>query len=516
MDEYFFEHEVAEYLRRQFCWFLELNAPRGFRILLNGEPLDYSALIGDRDSQMWEIKDETDTFEFAVKYVRWLRPLVYEYSRFYFVGSDNIERHKDTTTLNNKSDEFYHSVYLTSSFFDEIGITELPEVEDDTGQMSLFSRRNIVYRELENRINLFLGDKRKPFLKRYTDILVEQYERDGVFPQFTNSWEIPRRQELEQLVRDLYVVKPALFAKLNLAQKMTFVRLLNLALDDSERDSLFTIVREVIDLDSSEREDFAKRFQYSRLSNINQTVKLIEDRYRAVEALKRLVFDNDIYVNEPDHIQKMVERHYWLFGEAYHLVAAAERRFEEVLRRFLYVLRGEKRDVSIDHKDKNKEMDIFMVRKSVEADRINNVVLELKNPSVNLGAKELNQVITYLGVISKQDECNAPNMTWQFYLVGNGFDTSGFLEGVIASHKPHGEASLVYSPDQGKTRIYVKTWAEIFTEFELRHRFVLEKLELQREWLAKHAGTADEIILEQDSNTASRPPELVIPPGPGD
>ena len=45
MDKYFFEHEVVEYLRRQFCWFLELNAPRGIRLLLNDVPLDYSALI---------------------------------------------------------------------------------------------------------------------------------------------------------------------------------------------------------------------------------------------------------------------------------------------------------------------------------------------------------------------------------------------------------------------------------------------------------------------------------------
>ena len=54
--------------------------------------------------------------------------------------------------------------------------------------------------------------------------------------------------------------------------------------------------------------------------------------------------------------------------------------------------------------DKNKEMDIFMVRQLSNNSSINNVVVELKHPKVKLGSKQLDQVKTYMGVILEQDE----------------------------------------------------------------------------------------------------------------
>ena len=34
----------------------------------------------------------------------------------------------------------------------------------------------------------------------------------------------------------------------------------------------------------------------------------------------------------------------------------------------------------------------------------------------------------YLSVISSRQEFNAPNMSWKFYLIGNKFNTSQFIE----------------------------------------------------------------------------------------
>jgi hypothetical protein len=78
--------------------------------------------------------------------------------------------------------------------------------------------------------------------------------------------------------------------------------------------------------------------------------------------------------------------------------------------------------------------------KLLNNDSINNVVVELKHPRVNLGSKELEQVKRYMGVILEQDEFNAPNMSWEFYLIGNGFDTSGYIE--PAPIKPNPPALL--------------------------------------------------------------------------
>jgi len=53
----------------------------------------------------------------------------------------------------------------------------------------------------------------------------------------------------------------------------------------------------------------------------------------------------------------------------------------------------------------------------------------LKHPSITLGEIQLSQVKKYLSVILSNEHFNASNMTWEFYLVGNRFSQTGFIEG---------------------------------------------------------------------------------------
>ena len=62
--------------------------------------------------------------------------------------------------------------------------------------------------------------------------------------------------------------------------------------------------------------------------------------------------------------------------------------------------------------------------------------------------------MTWEEYILEQDEFNASNVTWEFYLIGNDFDKSKYIEREIQSAKSHGEKSLVQVVDNYK--IYVK------------------------------------------------------------
>lgn len=510
---YDFDDEIIDYLMKRFCWFLELNKKRNFKLLFDGNELDYSTIVGERDVIPYSYQADKTVYDFDIRYVRWTERLADEYSHYYYLGSDNVERAKETTTLNNKGDNFYHSVYITSAYFDMIERLDLNVLDSDSPQLLLpnISRTDDVYRDLRDKVDQILREKRKPFLRKYTDTLISSYEEDGIFPEIKNQWDEYRNRELETLVRELYQVEPKLFNNLNTEQKKTFVHLLNLALDEGEREHLFTVLKEIINLDSSELQQLASLLKTSRLSNIIRTIRLIEDRFIAVEELKELVFNKDLRANEPEHIQKMIEKHYWLFGEKYHLVTAAEPKFEEALRRFTYILRGEKSEQNIDHKDKNREMDIFAVRTMKGSDAISNIVVELKHPRILLGEKELSQVKKYMRVVMEQPQFNASNMTWEFYLVGNRFDTSHYLEGEIENSKQHGEPSLAYAVKDKKYKIFVKKWSEIFTEFEIRHNFLLEKLNIERERLTGVIIDPDHIVAKQDYSTASGHPEFQIP-----
>ncbi len=492
---------VYDFLAKEFSWYLELNANKAYSIRINGEYLDYSGLINDREEFRLEINDEL----FNLRYIQWRENLNREYSRYYFIDSEDNERFKETTTLNNKGDQFYHSIYIQSDYFDQFEISAKDSGDKSEYQMALIGhvKGEDEFKKLIEIVDKYLRDKRKPFLKNYTDKLIADFKENNAFPEFgKNEWDKYREAELEQVIRELYQIEPKIFSSLNTEQKKTFAHLLNLVMDEGEKDSLLEILEQIISLDKDDREQLALLLRKSSLTNIIKTIKLIEDRFLAVTELKELVFNKSLKAKEVPHIQNFIENHYWIFGEQYHLVTAAEPKFEEALRRLIFLRTNEQRDVSIDHPDKQKEMDIFMVRQ-LHNDGLNNVVVELKHPNVSLGEKQLAQVKTYLSVITSTDEFNGNNMFWEFYLVGNKFSSTSYIEREIENSRHHGEKSLVYAVANYK--IYVKTWSEVFADFELRHKFLLDKLKLERSKLVDDYSSADNILVKQSANTAAMP-----------
>lgn len=498
-----FESDIRSFLYTEFAWFLELNSDKEYSLKINGRELNYhNEVVGEIE----KTKHDIDEHIFNIKFIRWNKKLNSEYSRYYLITSCGDEKFTNTTTLNNKGDQFYHSIYITSLFFDEnedIALYEKSLFRDLPGA--------IVYRKLMEIVDQYLRKKRKPFLKKASDELVESFEKSGIFPTFSNdTWQHYRETELKEIFKEIYQAEPKVFSSLNLEQKKIFVHFLNLIIDSGERDRLLSVLGEIISLDSSELDQLAKSLKVAKLSNMIKTIKLIEDRFTAIDSLKQLVFDAGLKAKE-SHLQKFIESHYWIFGEQYHLVTAEEPKFEEALRRYIYHLRGTKPAISIDHPDRLGEMDIFMVRKLTSQDSISNIVVELKNPVIKLGEKELSQVKKYMRVILSQDEFNASNRHWTFFLVGNSFDSTGYIEDEFANSKSHGEKHLAFNNDRDRCKIYVMTWSEIFTEFEVKHRFLHDKLEIERDKFVIEGTTADEIVTASSKNSAIRPSAIAIP-----
>ncbi len=501
LTSYAFENEIQDYLSREFGWYLELFSIKKL-LTINGVPFDYSDLVSDRERK--EIKLNGSTFD--VRYIRWSKKLNDEYSRYYFIDSKDKENHTETTTLNNKGDHFFHSLFVESNFFDDFDSQFL------LSPVSRESPQAKTYRSLQGQIDDYLREKRKPFLKAGAERLIIDLERNDALPNFgINEWDKIRKENYEEFIKELYQVEPKIFTGLNIQQQKTFSSLLFLVMDSGERDELLEIISEIVQLTPEDRKQLAETLKVSSLSNIIKTIKLIEDRYKVIADLKDLVFNKELGASEVPHLQNVVENHYWIFGEQYHLVTAAEPKFEEALRRFVFEVEKEKIDGKIDHADKLGEMDIFMVRQQlVDKEKlINSVCVELKHPKINLGKKQLLRLQDYRDVILSADEFLGKKIFWEFYLVGNGFDNSGYIEREIESAKNHGEESLVYSI--GNCKMYVKTWSDIFAEFELRHNFLLEKLKLEREKIASENKSADEVVKRLSVNSAIGLPQIEIP-----
>jgi hypothetical protein len=485
---------IVPYLKKEFCWFLKLNNDT-HTIRIDGVPLDYSTLIAEEDTA--NITYERTKTQFHLHYVRWKEKPNDEYSRYYCEALSGEEKLTNPTTFNNKGDDFYHSVFLFSNFFDNFSPVRHNEGDQEGFEFDK-SMNAPEFKFLMVELNNFLRHKRKPFLQKNTDKLINEYLEEGILTRPINGsdWEVLRYDTLEQTVRQLYLVQPKIFARQNNIQKRIFVKFLNLLLDSQEFDRIFGVIKELVDMDPEERQQLGSVLKASKLSSIVKTIDLIQARYTAVDALRRLVFDENLKANEVKHIQSFMENNFWLIGEEYNLVTAAEPKFEEALKRHHCILTGEDKRFFIDHPDKNGEMDLFLVRQDVDANIIKNVVVELKHPRVRLGRKQLEQVDKYFEVIFKTPEFNSCNMTWEFHLLGNKFDESGYIERQLQNAQPHGERHLVFKSERYK--IFVKTWSDVISAFELRHNFLNQRLQLSRQTIAdrNENKTADDLIAE--------------------
>jgi predicted nucleic acid-binding protein len=113
-------------------------------------------------------------------------------------------------------------------------------------------------------------------------------------------------------------------------------------------------------------------------------------------------------------------------------------------------------------------------------------------------------------LIQKQPEFNAPNMSWEFYLIGNKFDSSNFIQNHINTNRPHGINSLMMLLNEGRIKVYAKTWSEIFAEFEIKHNYLNEKLKLEREQLTLEINDANQAVMTAQVNSAIQPKEIIV------
>lgn len=492
----FITKTLIPYLKAEFAWFLELKSE--YQIYINGQELDYSSIIAEQESISPILShNQKNNINFQCKYIRWNVKMNDEYSRFYFLNNDLELKFTKTTLLNKKGDNFWHSVIVIDDFFNEINCDN--ELDDNAIQPKLFdnSADRKLFKELITQLNEFLKKKRRPFLKEQAEVMVTKYKNEDVFPKFgTEDWDIVRREGLENFVKELYEVEPAVFMKLNKEQKRVFLELLNLVMDSGERDSLFKILDAVVELDSNDRKEFAKILEITRLKQVVSTIKLISDRLLTLENLKKIVFNHTLQANEVRDLQSFIEKHYWIFGEEYRMVCAEEVKFEEALRKYIYILRGVSEKKYIAHPNKYKEMDFFLTGTDFRDGRPHNIVVEIKNPTTikQLKSEQLNQLEQYMDVILKQDCFNDANEFWTFILIGQDYDD-------IVGRRVINKLTGLVQNDSNYS-LYVKKWSEITNEVERRLKYLLDKLKIERATLSK-SQSLNEVMNEVSNNTAA-------------
>jgi len=244
---------ILPYLINEFCWFIELNKHKNYSIIVNGETLDFSSNVRTLEEFNLFYPDTSVTFK--IKYVHWKENLHKELSKYYFLAGGE-EIYKDYTTLNKKSDDYFHSIYIDSDFFRDFDFKSF----ENEGQVAIFgaAKSSPEYRFLIKELTAYLKEKRKPFLKEYASRLIETYEQDEIFTVYTSESEKQlKKPALINLIKALYEIEPKLFSSLNTDQKKTLVRLIDLLLHSNQHVQLFELFNGLMELETEEYDELA-------------------------------------------------------------------------------------------------------------------------------------------------------------------------------------------------------------------------------------------------------------------
>ncbi|MFA6064936.1 MAG: ATP-binding protein [archaeon] len=477
--------ELEKYLALEFGWWLKLNDSKGFEISLNNKKLDYSRVANS--TNLFEIITRTG-IKFEITYIQWKEKINNEFSKFYYIGSDNNERYKENTTLNNKGDEFFHSVFIKSPYFDSFSFILIEEQQSALTE----NKTSETYKLLMEEIEAYLRKVRKPFLKETSYKLIEELQKDELLPKEpTTELNKLEKIDMENVLKAIYEIQPKVFSQLNYEQKKTILALLKIMLNSEDRKNLITILESLVKLEPDERKELSDLLEVTTLSNILKTLNLIKHRFEVIQIVKLIHFDDTIKANEIDHLQKIIEDNTWIFGEQYSLLAAAEDNFDTALKNYRKKIYDSTEYDPIRNEFKNGQVDIFMCRQDMNHERISNLIVELKHPKKTLGDGELSQVKKYYRVISGDTQFNSSSAEWEYILIGGKFDSTKAIENEIKNMGSN-KTGLCYHVDNHK--IYAKKWSDVLFEVEIRLKFLQDKLEIQKNKLAKSIVTADEAV----------------------
>lgn len=477
--ESFSTYDFKKCLCNIFAWYLYLNKDKNYRIVIDGESLDYSNLIDSEISETIDISVED--FYFRVHFIKWIGK-IREHYYYYFLDDKQCEKYKEYTSFNKDSIEFPHSVYVESEYFN--GFAPISG-RINKNQVNLFSKnqKDTVFVSLTKELRNIVENKRKKYIKEEAPKIIEKYNKEGVFPKFKdNKYDQQRKKDLEEVVVEIYAIQPRIFNRSGFEQKKSIIGFLNLLLDTDERENILNIIDDITKLTPEEREELGNILKKTDFSRIIKMIKLIENRFLVIEMLKKLIYDLSMFTNERDHIQKIIEKNYWLFGEQYNLVSADDN-FEKTLKQYLYAVDGneDKESYKIENQDRLRRPDIFICRSrkvgyfnATELEE--NIIVELKEPNVVLNKKVYRQVEDYMDLVMNEKQFNSSLRKWKFILVSTTIDD--FIRGLYKSNEDKGRPFMVRWHENFE--IYAMTWDDVFKSFEIRHTYLLDKLQYDK------------------------------------
>ena len=253
------------------------------------------------------------------------------------------------------------------------------------------------------------------------------------------------------------------------------LRMIRTAIENGSED-LQLIMTEVLNLPARMQEELAQLIQESSLRSVITANRVISNRLKFLTALEALIFDKGLgrTLRERTQLQRLLVDNTWVFGEEHHLMVD-DQGLDECLKQHAAAKQTKVAKGPVKHPTKVRGIVDMMFGKkktSYRPDELEHLVVELKAPSVAIGADQIAQIEGYVRAITKDSRFDKASTKWFFWALSRDVD-----EDVLGIRQVQGADPGVIIRQNNLT-VLVKTWAQIISENRSRMKFFQDNLQL--------------------------------------
>jgi hypothetical protein len=218
------------------------------------------------------------------------------------------------------------------------------------------------------------------------------------------------------------------------------------------------------------------------LESIINASRVVTDRLDFLAGLELLIFNpvTRKHVLERRHLHRIVAEHTWIFGEEFNL-SVSDRSLTAVLKKHLdlselELLEEDNTEVLVEG-DKKGIVDLMLSRAVPQSkhDEKEHLIVELKRPGAKITFEILGQVQKYATAIGTDERFKDTKTKRVFWALANDLNEQARTM-VTQKDRPEG---LFHESNDGKIKIWVKTWGQVIEDCRARLRFFQEKLQYQ-------------------------------------
>lgn len=436
----------------------------GITITVNEIAINPEEFIADQVTSDFKINLEKKTVTGIMRLIRWRKG---SYNRIHMCSKKGV-------SFSSGPLQVYHgdlpiAVYVQSDYINELKNNDLLDFDDVAPGLG----------EIRSRARDMVRDYYNEWLKISAARAIEEFQRDGVYPyqgQPKDPLDMAERKVFDICAITIQRQLPE-FPKAPKKQKKLMLNLIKEALQQRPSE-LHHILQEVLDLSDEQIKDFSDILQKTSLNAMITTTKMVSDRLRFLNGLEQIVYEPDHSkgLKERSQLHKILLNELWIFGEHF-TYGCDEKRLSNVLKQYVnYLGRSDLvKDLSDEEiKDLSKIPDICMWSQYGlgRQDEVENLVIELKRPKLELSMKEVEQITDYAFAVADNPRFPKEKTKWTFLLIG-----STIHKNAKRRLREHENEFGLYISEQNIS-VWIKDWGQIINEAYSRHKYLEESLKL--------------------------------------